>query len=47
MTRRTDPRTVRTTLPAANPAGQLPDFTPGEFDFVADNFLDLARQLGA
>ncbi|MXP46427.1 hypothetical protein GRI43_03335 [Altererythrobacter luteolus] len=28
MTRRTDPRTVRTTLPAANPAGQLPDFTP-------------------
>lgn len=25
----------------------LPDYSPGEFDFVADDFLDLARQLGA
>lgn len=25
----------------------LPEFAPGEFDFVADDFLDLARQLGA
>ncbi len=25
----------------------LPDYTPGEFDVVADDFLDLARQLGA
>lgn len=25
----------------------LPDFTAGEFDYVADDFIDLARQLGA
>jgi len=25
----------------------LPDYTPGEFDIVADDFIDLARQLGA
>lgn len=25
----------------------LPDYSAGEFDFIADDFLDLARQLGA
>ncbi|MCV7225756.1 haloacid dehalogenase type II [Mycolicibacterium komossense] len=25
---------------------RLPGFDPGEFDFIADDFLDLARQLG-
>ena len=37
-----------THLPLEFGAGKaLPEYAPGEFDLVADDFKDLARQLGA
>ena len=41
-------RTAYVVRPLEFGAGHaLPEFTPGEFDFVTDDFLDLALQLGA